>query len=164
MSGIQANTLKEFGLKNSKDIAKLLVDNVVKLKDAVWEFDSISTLDDTELEKEYKKWCKSDDYVKGKPFRSKIEKIDEPEEAEVRTIVIYDANFPGNPDTTLEYEFVGKRNDESKHRINMMKMDWRFATGLKYFDARVCFYTYYINKSEEELRQREFSFDNSDLD
>lgn len=159
-SAIPDHILREFGIRSSVDIASLLVSNITNLKLAGWNFSMISCLDTSKTEKEYLKWRKSDEYTAGQSFAENADAFDD---KLVRTIVIYDANWPGNPDTTIKYPFIGNRNEESNHRINLMKMDWRYLTGLEYFDARVCFYTYYMNKSEDELKQVELDLDNSDL-
>ena len=77
-SGISKNTLKEFGLISGIAIADLITKHHDELVNDGWDFKAIKTFDETEREREYKKWKNSDDYVEGKKLRDEKELSDEP--------------------------------------------------------------------------------------
>ena len=128
-----------------------------------WKFDAIKSFDETEQQKKYKAWKNSDDYVEGKKFdRDKYTNADEEELN--RTLVVYDRNDPGNEDTVIEYDFIGKRTKENSHQANMCKMDWAYSTGLNYWkNANTILLSNYLKKTNAELAKREVVFDDSDL-
>lgn len=159
---ITDKTLKEFGIVDGKSIAKLLISHKEELEKDGWKFDAIKSFDETEQQKKYKAWKKSDDYVEGKKF-NKADYKDADEEELERTLVVYDANDPGNDETTIKYDFYGKVGKDTAHQINMIKVDWHYETGLKYYDARPILLSNYLKKSDAELAKREVVFDDSDL-
>ena len=55
--------LKEFGIRDGKSLAKLLINNKEKLENEKWNLKAIKSFDESELKKEYKKWKESKDYV-----------------------------------------------------------------------------------------------------
>lgn len=144
--------VKNFGIVDGASIADLIIRNKEALEKDGWKFDNISSFDETKMQKEYKKWKNSDDYVQGKRL-DKSEYDDANDEDLVRTLVVYDANDPSNPETTLEYDFEGKRGKATDHQVNMIKMDWKYETGLKYYDARPILLSNYLKKSDAELEK-----------
>lgn len=151
---VDISTLKEFNITSGLDIANILIKNRENLEKDGWEFDKIKSFNETELEKQYKKWKNSSDYVEGHKLNKKEAKeLDEDELT--RILVIYDANDPGNEETTIEYDFTGKRGKDTDHQVNMLKVDWKYMTGLKYFDARPILLSNYLKKSDAELQKRE---------
>lgn len=161
-SKIDNKLLKEFGIIDGKSIAKLITSHKEELEKDGWKFNAIKSFDETEQQKKYKAWKKSDDYVEGKKF-NKADYKDADEEELERTLVVYDANDPGNDETTIEYDFYGKVGKDTSHQINMIKVDWHYGTGLKYYDARPILLSNYLKKSDAELAKREVVFDDSDL-
>lgn len=161
-SKISTKLLKEFGVIDGKSIARLITSHKEELEKDGWKFDAIKSFDETEQQKKYKAWKNSDDYVEGKKF-VKHELKDADEEELERTLVVYDANDPGNDETTIEYDFYGKVGKDTSHQINMIKVDWHYETGLKYYDARPILLSNYLKKSDAELSKREVVFDDSDL-
>lgn len=161
-SKIDNKLLKEFGIIDGKSIAKLITSHKEELEKDGWNFNAIKSFDETEQQKKYKAWKKSDDYVEGKKF-NKADYKDADEEELERTLVVYDANDPGNDETTIEYDFYGKVGKDTSHQINMIKVDWHYETGLKYYDARPILLSNYLKKSDAELAKREVVFDDSDL-
>lgn len=161
-SKIDNKLLKEFGIIDGKSIAKLITSHKEELEKDGWKFNAIKSFDETEQQKKYKAWKKSDDYVEGKKFNKANYKDADEEELE-RTLVVYDANDPGNDETTIEYDFYGKVGKDTSHQINMIKVDWHYGTGLKYYDARPILLSNYLKKSDAELAKREVVFDDSDL-
>lgn len=161
-SKIDNKLLKEFGIIDGKSIAKLITSHKEELEKDGWKFNAIKSFDETEQQKKYKAWKKSDDYVEGKKF-NKADYKDADEEELERTLVVYDANDPGNDETTIEYDFYGKVGKDTAHQINMIKVDWHYGTGLKYYDARPILLSNYLKKSDAELAKREVVFDDSDL-
>lgn len=161
-SKISTKLLKEFGVIDGKTIASLIIANKEKLEKDGWKFDCIKSFDETEQQKKYKAWKESDNYVKGEKF-SKADLKDADEEELVRTLVVYDVNNPGNEETTIKYDFYGKMGKDTMHQINMIKVDWKYGTGLKYYDARPILLSNYLKKSDAELAKHEIVFDDSDL-
>lgn len=153
-SKISNTDLKAFGITDGASIARLLINKKEDLEKEGWKFDAIKSFDETEMQKEYKAWKASDDYAEGKKFNRDDYK-DADEETLVRTLVVYDVNDPGNPETTLQYDYEGKRNKDNEHQTNMRKMDWHYATNLKYYDARPILLSNYLKKSDEELAKRD---------
>jgi len=162
-SHLDRSDLREFGLTSGDAIATLINNKKEELEKEGWKFDCIKTFDESEREKEYKAWKNSDDYVEGKKLDRNNAK-EEPTDELTRTMVIYDVNFPGSPDRTLEYEFKGVRSANNMHQVHMLRMDWHHKTGGKYYDARECFLSYYLKKSDEELKERQQAWDDRDLD
>lgn len=147
-SGLPSYIFKEFNLKNSTDIKNLLLQHAETLKELGWSFNTIKTLNDTEREKEYRQWKKSADYIPGKQFKGKqaYENYEEPEEELERILVVYNADDPTNPDTTLEYKFIGKIGKNTEHQINMIRCDFCKLTGIDYFKANPCLLSHYLTK------------------
>lgn len=160
---LDSTLLKEFGIVDAKSLAKLLINNKEALEKEKWNISVIKSFDESELKKEYKKWKESKDYVEGKRLNKEQYKDADEEELE-RTMVVYYANDPGNPETTIEYNFYGKIGKDTMHQINMLKMDWHYETGLNYYDARPILLSGYLKKSDAELAKHEVVFDDSDLE
>lgn len=161
-SKLSTKLLKEFGVIDGKSIARLITSHKEELEKDGWKFDAIKSFDETEQQKKYKAWKNSDDYVEGKKFVKRELKDADEEELE-RTLVVYDVNDPANDETTIEYDFYGKVGKDTSHQINMIKVDWHYETGLKYYDARPILLSNYLKKSDAELAKREIVFDDSDL-
>lgn len=148
-------TLRSIGLKtadNLRDALLLNADRIIEM----WPVAASSNIKDfnlNEYERKYRAWKKSADYVKGEDFAGKDAFADASEEELERIMVVYDANDPGNPDTVKQFKFTGSINKDNQDIINMFKTDWKYETGLKYFDARPCRLSYYLAKSEEELQK-----------
>lgn len=160
---INKEILKEFGMTDGHAIAQKIIDNKEKLEKEGWKLNAIKSFDESAREKEYKAWKNSDDYVQGKTF-NKDDYKDADEQTLTRTLVVYDRDNPGNPDTTLEYEFTGKRSKENMHQVHMIRQDWCQYTGLNYYNnARECLLSYYLKKSDAELAKREISLTDDDL-
>ena len=159
---IDNKVLKEFNVIDGKSIARLITSHKEELEKDGWKFDAIKSFDESEQQKKYKAWKNSDDYVEGKKFVKRELKDADEEELE-RTLVVYDSNDPGNDETTIEYDFYGKVGKDTSHQINMIKVDWHYETGLKYYDARPILLSNYLKKSDAELAKREVVFDDSDL-
>lgn len=155
--------LKEFGMTDGHAIAQKIIDNKEKLEKEGWKLTAIKSFDESAREKEYKAWKNSDDYVQGKTF-NKDDYKDADEQTLTRTLVVYDRDNPGNPDTTLEYEFTGKRSKDNMHQVHMIRQDWCQYTKLNYYNnARECLLSYYLKKSDAELAKREIALTDDDL-
>lgn len=148
-------TLRSIGLKtadNLRDALLLNADRIIEM----WPEAASSNIKDfnlNEYERKYRAWKKSADYVKGENFAGKDSFADASEEELERIMVVYDANDPGNPDTVKQFKLKGPINKDNQDIINMFKTDWKYETGLKYFDARPCRLSYYLAKSDEELQK-----------
>lgn len=140
-----------FGIRNENAFRNVLLANADRIIDN-WPAAAISKIknfDLSETEKKYRVWKSSDAYVKGEEFKADAEYTDDDDLQ--RIMVVYDANNPGDTSTVRTYKFSGKIGKHTQETINMFKVDWKYDTGLKYFDARPCLLSHYLNKSEEEL-------------
>lgn len=144
--GIRRNILKNFNVESPEKLAKLIIDNHDEMVNAGWKFDRLKNFDLTKLEQDYESW-KAAGGQSGKDFDPNAK----PSEDE-RIVVIYDVNNPKLPETTKEYTFKGKMGKDTAHEINMMKVDWKYMTGKKYYDARPILLTNYLKKSDDELK------------
>lgn len=163
-SKINKAILKEFGMTDGHAIAQKIIDNKEKLEQDKWNLFAIKSFDESAREREYKAWKDSDDYVQGKTF-NKDDYKDADEQTLTRTLVVYDRDNPGNTDTTLEYEFNGKRSKDNMHQVHMIRQDWCKYTGLNYYNnARECLLSYYLKKSDAELAKREIALTDDDLE
>lgn len=144
-SGLPSYIFKEFGLRNSDDIKNVLIQHAEVLKKNGWLFNAIKSLNDSEREKEYRQWKRSTDYCAARQFRGK-QNYEEPEEELKRILVIYNADDPQNPETVLEYDFVGKVGKDTEHQINMLRYDFSRLTGIDYFKANPCLLSNFLNK------------------
>lgn len=166
-SNINKAILKEFGMTDGHTIAQKIIDNKEKLEQYKWNLAAIKSFDESDesaRKKEYKAWKNSDDYVQGKTF-NKDDYKDADKQTLTRTLVVYDRNNPSNPDTTLEYEFTGKRSLDNMHQVHMIRQDWCQYTGLNYYNnARDCLLPYYLKKSDAELAKRKITLTDDDLE
>lgn len=145
--------LSALGLKTADNLRDALLQNADKIIEN-WPEDAVAKIKDFNLsdtEKKYRAWKKSDKYVKGEDFKGKDAYEDEDEEALERVMVVYNANDPGDQSTVKTYKLEGKVGKDTQEQINMFKVDWKYETGLKYFDARPCLLSYYLKKTEDEL-------------
>lgn len=159
--GVKSETLKEVGITDGKELLNLIVNHADELEKDKVDINKFFKM--TQLEKDYKSWKKSDDYSKGEKYNPE-EDDDENEEELKRTLLIYNAKDPGNNDDIRKYDFYGKMGKSTAHQVNMRKMDWKYDTGLNYYDARPILQYNYRKKSKEELEKVEFIDDNNFLD
>ena len=150
---VKDNDRKILGVTDAASLANLIITNVEKLKEAGWKINKIKSFNESEREKKYKAWKKSDKYVEGKKFNKK-EAEEESEDELNRIMVVYYVNDPKDESTTLEYEFTGKVNKDNQEQISMIKMDWHYATGLGYYDARPILLSNYLKKTDAELEAK----------
>lgn len=158
--GVKSETLKEVGITDGKELLNLIANHADELEKDKVDINKFFKM--TQLEKDYKAWTKSDDYSKGEKFNP--EDADESEDELRRTLLIYNAKDPGNTDEIRKYDFYGKMGKSTSHQVNMRKMDWKYETGLNYYDARPILEYNYRKKSKEELEKVEFIDDNNFLD
>lgn len=145
--------LSALGLKTADNLRDALLQNADRILEN-WPEDAVAKIKDFNLsdtEKKYRAWKKSDKYVKGEDFKGKDAYADDDEEALERVMVVYNANDPGDQSTVKTYRLEGKVGKDTQEQINMFKVDWKYETGLKYFDARPCLLSYYLKKTEDEL-------------
>lgn len=141
--------LKKYGVYDEQTFAKWLILNADFLKEHNYKIECIKDFNESELDKKYKTWKNSANYVEGKIFDKENFEDDEEE----RTMVVYDVNDPANPDTTLEYSLVGKVGKDTQNQITMFKVDWHYQTGLKFFDARPILAQNYIKFGKDKLEK-----------
>lgn len=145
--------LSALGLKTADNLRDALLQNADRILEN-WPEDAVAKIKDFNLsdtEKKYRAWKKSDKYVKGEDFKGKDAYADDDKEALERVMVVYNANDPGDQSTVKTYRLEGKVGKDTQEQINMFKVDWKYETGLKYFDARPCLLSYYLKKTEDEL-------------
>lgn len=94
-------------------------DNFVKNKIYI---DWVKQWNETEAEKEYKKAKE----------KGEIPDSIEDDDAEDRDLVIYDR---WNPEIHSVYSFTGKRGKSTDHQVNMIRMDFKYSEGVKYYDC-----------------------------
>lgn len=147
--------LRSIGLRTADNLRDALLLNADKIIE-MWPEAASSKIKDfnlSEHERKYRTWKKSADYVKGENFAGKDSFADASEDELERIMVVYDANDPGNPDTVKQFKLTGPINKDNQDLINMFKTEWKYETGLKYFDARPCRLSYYLSKSDAELQK-----------
>lgn len=154
-SGYTPEFLSAIGLKTADNLRTAILNNMERILE-MWPEEATSKIKDfnlSETEKKYRAWKKSDKYVKGEDFKGKDAYSDEDEEDLERVMVVYNANDPGDQSTVKTYKLLGKVGKDTQEQINMFKVDWKYETGLKYFDARPCLLSHYLKKSDSELQK-----------
>ena len=84
------------------------------------------------------------DYDKDDPY--------EDDEELGRAFVIYYAYDPADTDLVKVYRVNGKvTNPNTKHEMNLHRMDWNWEFKLGYYHANTCTVEHYRNSGKEEL-------------
>lgn len=138
--------MKKFGLYTPEKLAIFILSNPETLKSKRFNLDWVKNFDLSAAEQEYKKWKDSKDYVEGKLF----DKREDDEEPEKRMLIVYDRH---NPEVHMQFDFIGKRGKQTDHQVNMMRVQFHYATDVKYYDCYPCLGSYYYSKSVEELKK-----------
>lgn len=149
-SMVKSNTLREFNCDTPENLGRLLGNNADLINKKLGKEYIKTNL--TKTEREYRNWKDTDEYV---PL-SDYDKNDPYEDDEElgRAWCIY-CNFdPGDTSLVKVFRMNGKTTDKNvMHEINMHKVDWKYETGLKYFDANPCLVEHYRSTDKESLRQ-----------
>lgn len=139
------NIYKKYGLAHAEGFRGFFLSNHDKLEKQKINIDWIKQFDLSEIEKEYKSYKNSKDYIQG----IKGEDVNE-EEIEERDLVIYDR---WNPETFEVFPFHGKRNKNNEKQVNLCRMDFHYDYGVNYFDCYNRLAKNYFGH-EEELKSR----------
>ena len=152
---IPRSTLKEFEITSAQALANLLYKSHDILEHEGWDLQKIKEFSQSKRIRSYNKWRTSDQFIEGRKLRR-----DDIDRDLTRIMVIYHRHFPGNPDTTFEYELTGITSDsDTITQVNMLKSDWSYQTGLSYFDANPILLENYLKKSDEDLKEVIFTPD-----
>lgn len=136
---------RNYGLATEKGFRGFFLSNHDKLEKQKINLDWVKQFDLTEIEKQYKAYKESDDYIQGR----KGEDVN-PDEIEERDLIIYDR---WNPDTFEVFTFKGKRGKNTDQQVNMFRMDFHYDYDVKYYDCYPILAKNYFGH-EEELKKR----------
>ena len=131
--------IRKFEIGTPELLKKFLYENVEKLAEYKLHYKVFKDFNETEAQKEFNAWKKSDDYVE-------TISDDEAEKYQNRAIVIYDRY---NPASHIVKPFDGKRGKSTDHLINMFRMEFMAETGTKYFNCYSILYTNYVKGGKD---------------
>lgn len=137
--------LKEYGMATEIGFKNVILSNQKEFEDRKWNTACIKDFDLTELQKAYKKYKESPEYIQGE----NVDNFDS-DEVDDRDLIIYDRY---NPDTAAVYSFKGKRGKSTDHQVNMIRMDFHYEFDVKYYDCYAILAKNYFGH-EEELKKR----------
>lgn len=135
--------VKKYGIATESGFAKFILDNHDNFIENKFYIDWVKQWDESEIEKEYKKWKESNKYVAS---------ISD-EDAEERDLVIYDR---WNPEEHIVKPFRGKRGKSTDHEVNMIRMDFKHEFGVKYYDCYPILFKNYEGHIEELKKRAEY--------
>lgn len=134
--------LKEYGMGSEQGFASVVLGNQKEFEEKKWDTSCIKNFDLSQIEKEYKK-AKDNDEI---PDSIDLDDADE------RDIVIYDR---WDPEHCVCKPFKGKRGKQSDHQINMLRMDFHYEEGVKYYDCYPILVQNYVDHLEEIKKRAE---------
>ena len=137
------SVIKKYGIATENGFAKFILDNHDNFIENKFYIDWVKQWDESEIEKEYKKWKESNKYVAS---------ISD-DEAEERDLVIYDR---WDPETHIVKPFRGKRGKSTDHEVNMLRMDFKHEFGVKYYDCYPILFKNYEGHIEELKKRAEY--------
>lgn len=120
--------LKNYGMATEQGFAAVILGNQKEFEEKKWNTNCIKNFDLSEMEKEYKKWKDSDEYVQG----VKVENTSDQEDIDDRILIVYDR---WDPETAEEFDFKGKRSKSTEHFVNMCRVEFSKDTDTKYYDC-----------------------------
>lgn len=132
--------LKKYGLATEEGFRKFILGSHNELEQNKCYIDWVKQWDESEAEKEYKKAKENGD----------IPSTIDDDDAEDRDLVIYDR---WNPETHNVYGFNGKRGKSTDHQVNLLRMDFKYDSGTKYYDCYPILAKNYYGH-EDELKKR----------
>lgn len=152
---VKDEDLKKYHCDSVDNLARILGNNVELINKKIGK-EYIKT-NETKTEREFKKWKDTDSYVPLEDYDKNDPYADDEELG--RAWCIYYAYDPGDTELVKVFRINGKSTDPNViHEINMHKVDWKYETGLKYFDANPCLVEHYRSTDKESLK-REANFD-----
>lgn len=150
---VNKETLKEFHCDTPDNLARILGDNIEMINKVIGKNYIKDNL--AKKKKEFTEWQESDKYMALQDY-DKDDPYEEDEELG-RAFVIYYAYDPADTDLVKVYRVKGKvTNPNTKHDMNLHRMDWNWEFKLGYYHANTCTVEHYRNSGKEEL-MREFN-------
>ena len=131
--------LRKFEITGPESLSKFMHDNAKKFEEYHLNIFVFKDFNDSEAEKEYKKWKSSDEYVDNMSD-------EDAEKYKGRMLVIYDRH---NPASHIIKQFDGVRGKSTAHLVNMFRMDFKHETGTKYYDCYDILYDNYIKGGKD---------------
>lgn len=140
--------LKEYGMATEQGFAAILLGNHEKFEEKEWNVSCIKNFDLSEVEKEYRKWKNSDEYVKG----VNVNDIEDTDDLDDRTLIVYDR---WDPETAEEFDFKGKRGKNTEHFVNMCRVEFGKDTDTNYYNCYPILAKNYFGHLEEIKKRAE---------
>lgn len=137
--------LKQFYLDTPEHFRGFWLSNADLLQEKNVYLDWINQLNGKTLGNEYKKYLKSDEYIK--PIKK--EDIQDLSKVNPNYIIVYSR---WEPDTYELFEYVAESSDKDskvEHMINMFKMNFHFDCKVEYFECYPIQVKNYIGKEKE---------------
>lgn len=131
-----ANKLAAIGIKDARTFRGFILSNHDKFEKYHFKIDWVMQWNETEAEKQFKKWKDSNDYV---------DAIDD-ESAKERYLVVYDRWDPEHHEV---YPFVGKRGKHTDHQVNMLRFKFHYDEDVKYYDCYSILFKNYIGHIDD---------------
>lgn len=146
---ISKEKLKEFHCDTPENLGRILGDNVDLMNKIIGKPYIKDTL--SKKAKEFKEWQSSDKYMALEDYDSEDPYEDDEELG--RAFVIYWQYDPGDTSLVKVYRVNGKTTDpNTKHDMNMHRMDWNIETKLGYYHANTCTVEHYRKTDKESLK------------
>ena len=140
--------VKKYGLATEEGFRNFILSNHDNLEKAKIDTNWVKQFDETAMEKEYKSWKNSNEYVagvKGEDFN------DESDSGAERDLVVYNR---WNPDTFMIWQnFKGKRGKSTDKFVNMCRVEFHYEYDVKYYDCYPILANHYFGH-EDELKKR----------
>lgn len=137
------------GFKDPESFAKFIINSHDELVKYKLNIDWVKQWDETAIEKEYKK-AKENGEIPNKV---------EDEDADDRDLVIYDR---WDPATHSVYPFTGKRGKSTDHQVNMIRVDFKYEYGVKYYDCYPILAKNYYGHEDELKKRAEYQLELDD--
>lgn len=131
--------IRKFNISNLESFKKFLYENAAQMVKYNLRYLVFKDFNETEQDKEYKKWKNSDDFVESITD-------EEAKKYDGRVLVIYNRY---NPSSHMMFPFDLKRTKCSNHQVNMYKVQFKYETGTNYLDCYPILYTNYIKKGKD---------------
>lgn len=134
----------EYGFDGPNDLRRFIITNAEKLHEKNFKLNFINQYNLKGIEKEYKEWENSKDYV---------DSVKDDNYDEDRVLVIYNRWDPEQFDV---YPFKGKRGKQTDHQVNMLKMKFHYDNDVKYYECYpILGKNYFKNLNEIKKRAQE---------
>jgi len=148
--------LKDYGMATEQGFAAVILGNQKEFEENKWNTECIKNFDLSEIEKEYKKWKDSDEYVQG----VKVDDTSEQDDIDDRILIVYDR---WDPETAEEFDFKGKRGKSTEHIVNMCRVEFGKDTDTKYYDCYPILAKNYFGNLETIKKRAELGIMNQEI-